>query len=46
MAMPSRMHTSTLLGLERVQIIELPDKRGPDIRGCTVIHKYKFKLFI
>ena len=31
-----RMRTSTLLGLERVRIIEVPDKRGLDNRGCTV----------
>ena len=33
---PLRMCTSKFAGQEGVRIIEVPDKRGPDNRGCTV----------
>ena len=31
------MHTNVFAGLKQVQIIEVPDKRGPDNRSCTVL---------
>ena len=38
MAMPSTHAHKIFAGPERVRIIEVPDKRGPDNRGCTVYH--------
>ena len=42
---PLRMRTCTLLGLDGVRIIEVPDKQGPDNRGCTVqvVHLHNFQ---
>ena len=37
-----RMRICTLLAQERVRIIEVPDERGPDNRGCTVLCNGKF----
>ena len=33
---PLRMRINVFAGLKQVRIIEVPDKRGPDNRGCTV----------
>ena len=33
---PLCIHINVFAGLKQVQIIEVPDKRGPDNRGCTV----------
>ena len=30
------MRTNVVVGLKQVRIIEVPDKRDPDSRGCTV----------
>ena len=34
---PLRMRINVFAGLKQVWIIEVPDKRGPDNRGCTVL---------
>ena len=33
---PLHMHTNVFADLKQVRIIEVPDKRGPDNRDCTV----------
>ena len=33
---PLHMRINVFAGLQQVRIIEVPDKRGPDNRGCTV----------
>ena len=32
------MRTNVSAGFQQVRIIEVPDKRGPDNRGCTVLY--------
>ena len=34
---PLRMHTNVFSGLMQVQIIEVPDKQGPNNQGYTVV---------
>ena len=34
---PLRMRTNVFADLKEVRIIEVPDKRGPDNRDCTVV---------
>ena len=34
---PSHMCSNVFSGVHLVRIIEVPDKRGPDNRGCTVV---------
>ena len=39
---PLRMRINVFAGLKQVWIIEVPDKRGPDNRGCTVVECVRY----
>ena len=43
---PLRMHINAFSGVEHVQIIEVPDKRGPDNQGSTVLRSGVYMLDI